>query len=233
MSAVETARLGLARMIASGELAPGELLPSEAELCERFGVSRSSLREAQKMLTVAGALTARPGSRSAVSVMDAAHVMSGLKMIVPLIPLDRFLEFYPLREVLEGQVAAASAARMSDVDCEMLLAMAMELAAEPATDRAQTLDAKYHRMIIEGAGDEIIAELLAAIRRRGQDYRVFEGAAGLERKQISDAAHVDIAEAIKNRDPESARFLAMNHVRTTRLWLEGLKPGPIVFENAE
>ena len=55
VSAVETARRGLCQLIATGELAAGAPLPSEAELCERFGVSRSSLREAQRMLAVAGA----------------------------------------------------------------------------------------------------------------------------------------------------------------------------------
>ena len=65
--AVEQARLGLCRMIATGELKPGQVLPSEIELCERFNVSRSSLREAQKMLHVAGALDLRRNSSARVS----------------------------------------------------------------------------------------------------------------------------------------------------------------------
>lgn len=230
MSAVETARLGLARMIATGELSMGEMLPSEAELGERFGVARSSLREAQKMLTVAGVLESRPGSRPTVSMMSADHIMAGLKMVVPLLPLSRFIELFPLREVLEGHVAAAAAAKLSDEECERLMALAIELRDEVPNDRAQTLDADFHGMIIRGAGDEVIASLLSAIRRRGQDYRIFEMAHGDELKEISDAAHIQIARAIADRDPESARFLAMQHVRETRIWLEGLQPGPIVFE---
>lgn len=230
VSAVETARMGLARMLATGELSPGDLLPSEAELCDRFGVSRSSLREAQKMLTVAGALTARPGSRMAVSGMSPSEIMSSLSMVVPLLPLSRFLELFTLREVLEGHVAASSAARLSDEECDRLLELALELAATPPTDRAQRLDADFHAMIIDGARDEVMASLLHVIRRRGQDYRIFNTSGGDELKEISDAAHVEIAQAIKNRDPESARFLSMQHVRKTREWLEGLQPGPIVYE---
>lgn len=217
-------------MLATGELAPGDLLPSEAELCERFGVSRSSLREAQKMLTVAGALTARPGSRMAVSGMSPAEIMSSLAMVVPLLPLQRFLELFTLREVLEGHVAAASAARLSDAECDRLLAMARELAATPPNDLAQRLDADFHGLIIDGARDQVMASLLRVIRRRGQDYRIFNTSGGDELKATSDAAHIEIAEAIKARDPESARFLAMQHVRKTREWLEGLQPGPIVYE---
>lgn len=230
VSAVEIARSGLCRMIATGELATGQLLPSEADLCERFGVSRSSLREAQKMLAVAGVLTPRPGSRSAVSEMSPRQIMSGLDMVIPLLPLDRFIELFGLREVLEGHVAALSAARMSADDCRRLVALADELAASEPSDRAQVLDADFHNMIIRGAGDEVIAALLETIRRRGRDYRIFEENSHEELKPISDQAHREIAAAIRDRDPESARFLSMQHVRVTRVWLEGIRPGPVLFE---
>lgn len=231
MSAVETARSGLARMIASGELAAGELLPSEAELCTRFGVSRSSLREAQKMLSVAGVLTSNRGRRSAVSSMDPDQIMSGLNMVIPLLPLDRYVEMFPLREVLEGHVAAQAAAKMSDEECQALLELAEELASTQPSDRAQTLDADFHRMIIKGAGDEMIAALLDAMRRRGRDYRMFEMQKGVQLKGVSDEAHREIALAITHRDPESARYLSMQHVRVTREWMKNLRPGPIVFES--
>ncbi|MCC2594113.1 FCD domain-containing protein [Tessaracoccus sp. OS52] len=230
LSAVETARSGLARMIATGELDAGELLPSEAVLCERFGVSRSSLREAQKMLAVAGVLTPRPGSRAAVSDMSARQIMSGLQMVVPLLPLDRFLELFPLREVLEGHVAAQAAARMSQEDRERLRELEVQLSAVEPSDEAQRLDAEFHHLIIRAAGDEMIAALLETIRRRGRDYRIFEEEAHRELKEVSDHAHSEITAAILARDPETARFLSMQHVRVTRSWLEGIRPGPVLFE---
>ena len=116
MGAVDVARSGLCRMIASGQLQCGQPLPGEVELCERFGVSRSSLREAQKMLVVAGVLTSEPGSRTFVSHMTPQQIMSGLEIVVPLLPLDRFLGLFPLREVLDGHTAAQAAAQMNDTD---------------------------------------------------------------------------------------------------------------------
>lgn len=230
MTAVETARRGLCRMMATGELAAGESLPSEAELCERFGVSRSSLREAQRMLTVAGALVARPGSSAAVSDFSAEQMMSGLEMVIPLLPLERFLQLFTLREVLEGHVAAQAAARMSDEERRQLQALADELAASEPSDDAQLLDARFHSAIIQAAGDEVITALLETIRRRGRDYRIFEIEAHHALKEVSDRAHAEIAQAIARRDAESARFLAMSHVRVTRTWLEGIRPGPVLFE---
>lgn len=229
-SAVETARRGICTIIATGEVGAGEPLPSEVELCERFGVSRSSLREAQRMLVVAGALTQRRGSGAAVSDMSPAQIMSGLNMVIPLLPLERFLQMFSLREVLEGHVAAQAAARITDAECEDLLRLAEELAATAPSDLAQRLDAEFHSAIINAAGDELIAALLEATRRRGRDYRIFETADHFHLKAVSDAAHREIALAIRNRDPETARFLAMNHVRATKAWLEGIRPGPILFE---
>lgn len=234
MSAVETARLGLARMIASGEIGSGDRLPSEAELCERFGVSRSSLREAQKMLAVAGALTTSGGSSATVSDMSAQSIMSGLEMVFPLLPLNRFLELLPLREVLEGHVAALAAARLTDAECARLIELADELARTEPSDLAQQLDADFHQLIISGAKDEMIAQLLNIVRRRGRDYRIFdEGSHGHEMKAVSDAAHRELAQAIAARDPETARFLAMQHVRATFVWLSGLRPVPTVEGSAD
>lgn len=230
MTAVEVARQGLCRMIASGELAAGDLLPSEAELCERFGVSRSSLREAQRMLGVAGALVSRPGSSSAVSDFSPKQIMSGLEMVIPLLPLERFLQLYTLREVLEGHIAAQAAARMSDDECDRLVEMAQELADSEPSDEAQVLDARFHSAIISAGGDEVVQALLETIRRRGRDYRIFEDEVHASLKEVSDRAHFAIAHAIRNRDPESARLHSMSHVRTTREWLEGIRPGPIIFE---
>lgn len=230
MSAVETARDGLCRMIAAGELAPGEVLPSEQDLCERLGVSRSSLREAQKMLVVAGVLTSRPGGRSFVSDMGAADIMAGLGIVMPLLPLDRYLALFPMREVLEGHAAAMAAARMTPEQAAALLALAHRLAETPAlsTDAA-ALDSEFHEMIGRGSGDDVITELLNTMRRRGRDYRIFElGRSGEELKRLSDEVHIQIAEAIAGRDPEGARMLMMRHVRTTREWLEGIWPAPML-----
>lgn len=227
MSAVNVARDGLCRMIASGELACGQPLPSEIELCERLGVSRSSLREAQKMLVVAGVLTARPGSRTLVSEMAPHDIMAGLEIVVPLLPLERFLGLFPMREVLEGHAAAQAAARMNEVDRKRLAQLAEDTAAASAED-AQVLDAEFHQLIISSAGDPMIAAFLGAIRKRARDYRIFECESGDTLKQVSDNTHRRLAAAIGARDVEAARFIAMEHVRRTRLWLEGLWPGPTV-----
>lgn len=229
-TAVERARIGLCRMIAAGELGPGEALPSEAELCQRFDVSRSSLREAQKMLVVAGALTQHRGGRTTVSTMGPEQILSGLSMVVPLLPLERFLDLFPLREVLEGHCAALAAARINEQQLSELRSIAERLDAMAPGDEAQLLDSQFHAGITDAAGDPMIASLLESLRRRGREFRIYEDRAHADLKEISDTAHRGILNAIANRDPEGARALAMAHVRTTRTWLEEFRPGPELFE---
>lgn len=227
MSAVDLARDGLCRMIASGELSPGDSLPSEADLCERFGISRSSVREAQKMLVVAGVLKPKRGAGATVSEMNARDIMSGLEIVVPLLPLDRYLDLFGLREVLEGHIAGKAAAKRTDEQATHLVAIAQKLAETEPSAEAQALDASFHELIAQCADDEPIRAILDVMRRRGQNYRILEIArVGHTLKQVSDEEHLEIAAAIKGRDPSAARLLAMNHVRNTRKWLEGMRPAP-------
>jgi GntR family transcriptional repressor for pyruvate dehydrogenase complex len=62
MAATDLALAGLRQMIASGELTPGARFPPEPDLCDRLGVSRSSLREAVRSLSALGVIESRPAS---------------------------------------------------------------------------------------------------------------------------------------------------------------------------
>ncbi|UYG16954.1 GntR family transcriptional regulator [Brachybacterium huguangmaarense] len=223
---VEQAVEGLRAMIASGRLRPGDRLPSEADLCERLDVSRSSLREAQKMLAVAGVLISRTGSGTYVSALSADDFMSGLRIAVPLLPLEQFLELLDLRCVLEGHAAAAAAASFDDARRHRLLELAAKIAAQPWDADAEGLDDAFHRLLADGTDNASLRTLLAIIRERSHHYRLLDGASGAELKRSSDEAHRRIAEAVLARDPEAARVEAQQHVMTTRRWLASMRPDP-------
>lgn len=226
MSQAEKAFEGLRRMISSGALAPGQRLPSEQELCAELDVSRSSLREAQKMLGFAGVLTSRTGAGTFVSALTAETVMAGLSTTIPLIPLEEYLGLFDIRQLLEGYAAAEAAARFSDVQRERLVSIAAELADRSWVDEGSRLDDAFHDLLISGAENAAIAALLRAMRQRGRHYRVFEHDNAAELKHISDLEHWRIAQAVRDRDPVRAQLEAMAHIRTTRGWLEGLQPVP-------
>lgn len=226
MSAVDDARKALCTMLATGELAPGQRLPGEIELAERFGLSRSSLREAQKMLVAVGVLESRPGGRLTVSDMSAPKLMSGLSMVVPLLPLDRLLELFPLRQVLESHATAQATVRMTDEDLYALRTLADEVAALSVDDPSfEKRDQEFHLRIIEAAGDPMIAALLRAIHFRGADYHILVHG---ELKRLSDDAHRRIAAAMSKRDPILASSLMTAHIEDSFEWLTRLQPLPVL-----
>ncbi|QWW19369.1 FadR family transcriptional regulator [Schaalia sp. 19OD2882] len=232
MGAVDVAREGLCRMIAEGDLHAGDVLPSEADLCTQLGVSRPSLREAMQTLATVGVLETGNGRRPRLTDLSAPHVFSGFAAVVPLLPLDSYLELLGLRELLEGHLAALAAARMDSDGARELLDIAEELSRTPPSPAAQDMDSHFHDAIGGGADDPMSATLSEIIRSRGKDFDIH--GAGLDEgvKSSSDQSHLRIARAVIDRDPTCARSLAMEHVRATRYWLQALHPSPHLFRRA-
>lgn len=226
MTQVERAFEGIRRLISSGSLAPGDRLPSEQELCAEFDVSRSSLREAQKMLGFAGVLISRTGAGTYVSALTPQTVMSGLSVTIPLLPLEEYLGLFDIRQLLEGFAAAQAAAGFDDAERARLLEIAEDLAARSWGDDGSALDDAFHELLATGARNEAIAVVLRSMRQRGRHYRVFERHDAAELKELSDREHRRIAEAVRDRDPVRAQLAATAHIRATREWLEGLQPAP-------
>lgn len=226
MSQVQKAFEGLRRMISSEVLAPGDRLPSEQELCAELDVSRSSLREAQKMLGFAGVLTSRTGAGTFVSALTAETVMAGLGVTIPLLPLEEYLELLDMRQQLEGYAAAQAAANFDDAERRRLVDLAEELASRSWEDGGSAFDVEFHELLTSGARNAAIAAILRSMRQRGRHYRVLERGDARELKNTSDQEHRRIAAAISDRDPVRANLETVNHIRTTKIWLVGLHPNP-------
>lgn len=73
----------LRKLICSGQLKPGDQLPTEATLCRQFGVSRTTLREAIQMLRTAGLLDVTPGRGSFIRTPDLTQLLADLALTAP------------------------------------------------------------------------------------------------------------------------------------------------------
>lgn len=112
----------LARLIASGALAPGERLPGETVLARRFGVSRPTVHEALQELKEHGLLEVRPRSGTYVrrpEAGEAGHLLEGL------LRLERrdLWEVLEIRRILDPETAALAARRRTSADLEELAGM--------------------------------------------------------------------------------------------------------------
>ncbi|HEY9366685.1 MAG TPA: FadR/GntR family transcriptional regulator [Agromyces sp.] len=226
MSAIDDAFHGLRHIIASGELAPGQRFPPEADLCERLGVSRGSLREAVRMLDALGVIESRHGSGTYVSALEPANIIGALSLTVELMPFDAFIELYEVRRVLESHAASQAAARMTDAGAAELRDILDELEAREG-EQGTELDARFHETIARLAGNAALVELLRTFRSRSRAYQVFDLPSGSDMKQVSDRGHREILAALVNRDPASAETAAAAHVAQTEQWLRTHRPAPV------
>jgi GntR family transcriptional repressor for pyruvate dehydrogenase complex len=226
MSAVETAFQGLRQMMATGRLQAGQRFPIEAELCAQLGVSRSSLREAVRMLAALGVVEVRQGAGTYVSQLRAADIVASLSLTVGLLPLEGLLEIYELRRVLEGHAASQAAARRPEALVAEIEALLVELEACTEPERTAELDHRFHTMIAAAGGNPTLAALLEVFRARSRNYQIFGSAAGPEIKRVSDDGHRAIATAIAARDCGAAETAAAAHVAETERWLRRLHPPP-------
>ncbi len=226
MSAIDDAFHGLRHIIASGELEPGQRFPPEADLCERLGVSRGSLREAVRMLDALGVIESRHGSGTYVSALEPANIIGALSLTVELMPFDAFIELYEVRRVLESHAASQAAARMTDAGAAELRDILDELEAREG-EQGTELDARFHETIARLAGNAALVELLRTFRSRSRAYQVFDLPSGSDMKQVSDRGHREILAALVNRDPASAETAAAAHVAQTEQWLRTHRPAPV------
>ena len=100
-------------MIISGRVRPGEKLPREADLAAELGLSRNSLREAVKALTLVNVLDVRQGDGTYATSLAPSLLLEALSFIVDFHRDDTVLEFLEVRRILEPAATGLAAVRMS------------------------------------------------------------------------------------------------------------------------
>src|SRR5207245_3799118 len=99
-------------LVASGEWGPGTRLPREADLAARLGLSRNSLREAVRALSLIRVLEVRQGDGTYVSSLAPDLLLESTRMATDLLPGRSVLELFEVRRLLEPGAVALAAQRM-------------------------------------------------------------------------------------------------------------------------
>lgn len=206
-------------MITSGELGPGDRLPKEADLAERLGLSRNSLREAVKALSMIRVLDVRQGDGTYVTSLEPHLLLDAVSFVVDFHRDDTVLQFLEVRRIMEPAATALAAERMTDQDVEKLQAVLDELGPEPTIEALVANDLEFHRQIAAGSGNTVLCSLIDGLSGPTTRARIWrgltqEGAAERTREQ-----HQAILDAIASRQPELARSWATVHVAGVEEWL--------------
>jgi DNA-binding FadR family transcriptional regulator len=109
-------------MIVSGALRPGDRLPKESELASELGLSRNSLREAVRALSLIRILDVRQGDGTYVTSLDPQLLLEAMSFVVDFHRDDTVLEFLAVRRILEPAATAMAASRISEQQLDALSA---------------------------------------------------------------------------------------------------------------
>ncbi|MEO3756425.1 FCD domain-containing protein [Streptomyces sp. B6B3] len=206
-------------LIAEGRLRPGERLPTEREFAARLGISRSSMREAIRALTVLGVLEARHGSGIYVTRLEAGELLETLGVVADLSRGPQLVELLEIRRLLESAAAAIAAARITP---EQLDEVRVHLDAMYATEEPGDIlahDLAFHRAIAAATGNATLVAVLEGLSSRSFRARVWRGYRQEGAFDRTRHEHARIHQAREDRDPEAARAAAASHVRGVEDWL--------------
>lgn len=213
------------RLIIEGRLAPGQKLPSERELGVKLGVSRPTLREAIRALTMMGILDSRQGDGTYVLDFEAGPFLRPARVLLASQGgLDWLFE---VREVLEGAAASFAAARATGRERDEV---AEWLAAGPSgdvdPDDIRARDVRLHSLIVTATHNPLLSAIVASLGAALSESRVMTG----QKPEWEVLGMIDlkkVAEAIVQHDPEAARRAMVRHLENARRRYQqsALEPG--------
>ena len=201
------------------EIPEGASLPSERELVEQTGLTRSIVREALRMLSGEGLIQTKPGRTGGSIVMLPSYesVASAILRFVQGRSISHET-LHETREFLEPFLARLAAQRRSDDQVKELQALHEQLVASADSFQEFTLmNLRWHNAVAKASGNELLATLLYSISHdvqlasMAQEYDTPE-----IRKQVVEI-HARVTNAIEARQPDIAERAMRKHMVATRI----------------
>jgi GntR family transcriptional regulator, sialic acid-inducible nan operon repressor len=204
----------LMRMIQTGGLEEGDRLPAERDLMQRYGVSRTAVREAIISLANRGLVVTRLGHRPVVRKPDYEIAIDKIGNLVGHLVVDRkgVWNLFDSRIFLEAALArwAAAHARRDDID-ELRNALEANRQAIGDSPRFDETDAAFHAILYRIPGNPIYPAVHKAyVEWLIQHWRSMKRGADID--QMNHAGHRAIFDAIIARDPDNAEEAMRRHL---------------------
>jgi len=198
-------------LIQSGNLKPGDKLPSEKELITVFSVSRPTLREALRALSILGITTTRKGGGTYVSELKAADLLRPLEFFVS-IEDQSIQDIFECRRILECEMVAKAASIVTDVQIEefdRLIDVQKGTINDPVAFRIS--DQKFHELLATISGNVVLARLADGMYNIAMDARrKATEMEGVLPQSLQD--HIAIVESLRLKDPEKASEAMRQHL---------------------
>ncbi len=209
----------LLTLIREKRLHPGDRLPPERELAVMMQVSRPSLREALRALSIMGIIRNRQGSGTYIASLKPSRLIEHLDFILS-IDDSTFLDLFEARRILETSLAEIAAKRMSPEDIcrlEEILAWSEKSINDP--QEFLKADIALHQKIAEAAQNKILSIFMHSISDLGL-YSRQRTNERLEVREQTVVAHREIVKAIKRHDPRAAFDAMCRHLDEVEYWFK-------------
>lgn len=204
------------QMIITGELRPGDRLPAEKELATRLGLSRNSLREAVRALTMLRVLDTRRGDGTYVTSLDPELLLGTMSIVVDLHQDSTIRYFLEVRRLLEPEATAMAALRIGAESLAELAELQRQATAlvEGDADRARLREngEAFHRLVAAASGNPVLATIVDTVSGKTLRARAWCGMTDESDLHLTLTEHQAIYEALAAGDTYRARIRAAAHI---------------------
>ena len=214
--------------IVERNLKPGDRLPQERELIETFKASKSTVREAMRVLQTQGLISTRtgPGGGAFVAALDATRAM-GLLSNHFFFNQPSLNDIYTLRKILEPELAAGLAGILTEQDFDRLNAT-IQLYGHPAenlgeeyTQRLAELD--FHSVLAEVSPNPILGFVCGFLQNLLRNLAICQRIYDKPNPELRETGlhyQVQLLKALKSGDAEAARDIMYQHMCVAQKYME-------------
>jgi GntR family transcriptional repressor for pyruvate dehydrogenase complex len=219
MALTDVAIEKIKEMILDGRLKPGDRLPREADLAEQLAISRGSLREAVRALSMIRILDVRQGDGTYVTSLRPELLLETMGFIIDFHQDSSILDLFEVRRALEPMAAQKAAVLISDEDAAELLRLVDAVGPSSPVEDLVANDLEFHHRIAEAAGNTVLCSFIDGVAGRTQRARVWRGVTQEDAFEQTQREHRAIALAIAERQPTVAGAWAVAHIAGIENWL--------------
>lgn len=219
VSLTDQAIVKIKEMIISGALQPGDRLPPEQGLSEALGLSRSSLREAIKALTMFGVLDVRRGDGTYVTSLKPSLLTDALAFVVDLHQDSSVLDLMEVRRVLEAAAVRRAAVRVTDQQIAALWE-AIPASEGLSVEGLVEADLTFHRLLAQASANDYLVGMLDGLSANTVRARIWRALTEQNAVTRTINEHAAIVRALEQRDPVLAEASLVVHIGGVEQWLQ-------------
>ncbi len=226
MAVTDKAISAIKNMIIDGELKPGDRLPPEKQLSERIGVSRNSLREAVKALSVIQVLSVRQGDGTYVTSLEPELLIEALGFVLDLHQDAEVLHIMEVRRLLEPTAVEKACAHLEEADYQYLEELMAPLGPDSPVGELVEADIAFHHHINSRCGNAYLSSLLDGFASATARARLWRGLTEGASVGRTLEEHHRIISAMREGRADLAKVYAAAHVAGVEAWvIRGARAG--------